>query len=96
MVSLNTLPGVGGTAVGVELAGLGLNVNAEALFPGSCFVALVMSGPAPPNEKMDFVFDVLAAENGEGFTVPPWVCVPPPATGNSTVDVAVPAAVGFA
>ena len=95
MVSLNTLPGVGGTAVGVELAGLELNVNPEAPFPGSCFLALVVSGPAPPNEKMDFVLDVLAAENGEGLTVPPWACVPPLATGNSTVDVPVPAAVGF-
>ena len=96
MVSLNTLPGVGGTAVGVELAGLGLNENTEAPFPTSCFVALVVSVPAPLNEKMDFVLDVLAVENGEGLMVPPWACVPPPAAGNSTVDVPVPAAVGFA
>ena len=95
MLSLNTLPGVGGTAIGVELAGLELNVNTEAGFPGSCFVALLVSGPVPPNEKMDFILDVLAVENGDGLTVPLWACVPPPVTGNSTVDVPVPAAVGF-
>lgn len=87
---------MGGTAVGVELAGLELNVNTEVVFPGSCFVALLVSDPEPPNEKMGFEVDVLVVENGDDLTVPPWACVPPPETGNSTVDVPVPATVGFA
>jgi len=73
-----------------------LNVNTEVLFPGSCFVALLVSDPGPLNEKMGFVLDMLVVENGDGLTVPLWACVPPPETGNSTVDVPVPATVGFA
>lgn len=71
-------------------------MNTEALFPGSCFVALLVSAPGPPNEKPGVVLDVLVVENGDGLTVPPWACVPPPETGNSTVDVPVLASVGFA
>jgi len=82
-VSLNTLPGVGGTAAGVELAGLVLNVNTEAPFPGSGgFVPLLASGPAL-KEKRGFAV-VLAGPNAGGF--PLWACFPPPVTPNKTVD----------
>jgi hypothetical protein len=72
-VSLNTLPGVGGTAAGVELAELALNVNTGAPFPGSGFV---VSDPAL-KEKSGLVVGKLAGANEGGLTVPPCACVPP-------------------
>jgi hypothetical protein len=83
--SLNTLPGVGGTAAGAELAGLVLNVNTEALFPGSAgFVPLLASGPAP-KEKRGFAV-VLAGPNAGGLNISFWACFPPLVTPNKPVD----------
>jgi len=84
VVSLNTLPGVGGTAGGAELAGLALNVNTEATFPGSGgFVPLLASGPAP-KEKRGFAV-VLAGPNAGGLAIPLWACFPPLVTPNNPV-----------
>jgi hypothetical protein len=60
---LNTLPGVGGTAVGV-------NVNtAGAVFPGSDFVPLPIFGTTPKG-KGDFG-GAFAGANSDGFELAP-------------------------
>jgi hypothetical protein len=76
IVSLNTLPGVGGTAAG-EPTEPTLNANEEAPFPGSGFV---VSDPAL-KEKRGFVVGKLAAANDGGLA-----CAPPPGAPNRSME----------
>ena len=76
-----------------------MNENMGALFPGSGFVPLVLSGPAlnpPLKEKSGFVVDKFEDANGDGLAVSPWAWAPPLAVGNCTVDTPIAAGVGFA
>ena len=72
-ILLNTLPGVGGTAAGVELEEPPLNENVVAApFSGSAFA---VSDP-PLNERMGFVVDKPVGANDSGLFTPTCACVP--------------------
>lgn len=85
--SLNTLPGVGGTAAGA-------NLN-SAVFPGSDFVPLPVSGTA--KEKKGLGAGMFAVANGDDFKLEvsvPWAFAPPLGTPNGAAEPRAAAAVG--
>ena len=66
----------------MELAGLTLNPNTGAPFPGSGFV---MSDPAL-KVKPGFVVGRLVAANDGGLVVPPCACTPPLGAPNRAME----------
>jgi hypothetical protein len=66
------------------------------LFPGSCFVTLVLVLVPDPaaKEKSGFIVGPLAGANDDGLAGPSWVCVPAEVFPNSDVDSPVATPVG--